>query len=359
MSLNASSESPPPCDAVRALSVREHQAVMVVAGATGVLAVLGFANSFAKVQSAAASSFGWWAWTVPLGIDLGIAVFSALDIVLARLDMRTRWLRLIPWTLTAATVYLNVSTEPTPFGVIAHAALPGLWVVAVEVGAHAIRVRAGLAAGTRMDRIRRSRWLLAPLTTAGLWRRMVLWETRSYPQALRRERVRMLALAELQERYGRRWKRHATPHERALYRLGELTPTATSTAPVIWCMDGAAELPATAPPAGIAPGQPRTAPPGTPTKKPAVPTGPAPVEDRPAAPTGLGRVRRQARTDAELTDVLAAVERDEDGTVPVRRAARALGCGPDRARRLLRESGLLRATPQDDPDADDAGLRIA
>jgi hypothetical protein len=50
----------------------------------------------------------------------------------------------------------------------------------------------------------------------------------------------------------------------------------------------------------------------------------------------------QARTDAELTEALAAVERDADGSVPVRRAARALGCGPDRARRLLREAGLLR-----------------
>ena len=42
--------------------------------------------------------------------------------------------------------------------------------------------------------MRWSRWVLAPLSTLRLWRRMVLWETRSYSEALRRERDRVLAL---------------------------------------------------------------------------------------------------------------------------------------------------------------------
>jgi hypothetical protein len=50
------------------------------------------------------------------------------------------------------------------------------------------------------------------------------------------------------------------------------------------------------------------------------------------------------RTDADLMQLLGMVSRDADGTVPVRRAARALGTGPDRARRLLKEMGLLRTT---------------
>jgi hypothetical protein len=48
------------------------------------------------------------------------------------------------------------------------------------------------------------------------------------------------------------------------------------------------------------------------------------------------------RTDADLIAALADVPREPDGTVPVRRAAAALGTGPDRARRLLAASGLLR-----------------
>jgi hypothetical protein len=70
-------------------------------------------------------------------------------------------------------------------------------------------------------------------------------------------------------------------------------------------------------------------PPRTPAKKPA----------------GGRDAKPAARTDDELLAALAEVPRDEDGTVPVRRAAAALGTGPDRARRLLTTAGLRR-----DPD---------
>ncbi len=214
----------------RALTDPELAAVVAVALATLVLGVIGLFNSFTAVADAAEGSFGAAAWTVPLAVDVGILVFSALDLVLARLDMRVAWLRLVPWSLVGVTIYLNVADETTWFGRIAHAALPAMWVVAVEVGTHAVRTRAGLASVRRMDRIRASRWLLAPFATAGLWRRMVLWETRSYPDALTRERSRLLALTGLQDAYGHigwRWK--APRRDRALYRLGNSPHPALST----------------------------------------------------------------------------------------------------------------------------------
>lgn len=58
----------------------------------------------------------------------------------------------------------------------------------------------------RMDSARVSRWLLAPWSTARLKRRMVLWEIRSYPDALRRERDRVLARAEMRNSYGWAWR---------------------------------------------------------------------------------------------------------------------------------------------------------
>ncbi|MGK5559093.1 DUF2637 domain-containing protein, partial [Actinomadura kijaniata] len=214
---------------VRPLTGNEFTAAAAVAALVGVLALLGFVNSFAAVADAARPSFGSLAWTVPVGIDVGIAAFAALDIVLARLDMRVRWLRFIPWALTGATVYLNVAAETTAFGRISHALLPVLWIVAVEIGAHVVRVRAGIESGTRMDGIRLSRWVLAPWPTWKLWRRMVLWEIRSYPDALTRERARVLALTDLQDTYGRwGWRRRAPRRVRALYRLGELAPATTT-----------------------------------------------------------------------------------------------------------------------------------
>jgi Protein of unknown function (DUF2637)/HTH domain len=226
---------------LRPLSDGEHAAAACVAVATAMFALIGFVNSFAAVSKAAEPSFGALAPTVPLGIDLGIAIFAALDIVLARLDMRPKWVRLVPWALTAATIYLNVSGQHTWFSRIAHAVFPALWVMAVEAGAHVIRVRAGLAAGTAIDRVRVSRWLLAPLPTFGLWRRMVLWEIRSYPDALNRERARVLARTALADEYGWRWRWTAPRRTRALYRLGQhpgqqpatLTVTAPGTRPAI------------------------------------------------------------------------------------------------------------------------------
>ncbi|WP_171075117.1 DUF2637 domain-containing protein [Nonomuraea basaltis] len=194
----------------RTLTQAEHNAINAVTIAVGVLGVIGFVNSFKKVMDAAAPTFGALASTVPLGIDLGILAFSALDIVLARLEMRIVWLRLIPWALTGATVYLNIADEETLFSVVAHATLPLLWVVAVEVGAHVVRKRARLSNPTRMDKIRVSRWILAPMRTFGLWRRMVLWEIRSYPAALGRERDRVLAKTDLQDQHGRLWRWKAT-----------------------------------------------------------------------------------------------------------------------------------------------------
>ena len=88
----------------RPLTDGEMTAARTVAVLAAALGLLGFVNSFRAVARAAQASFGELAPTVPLGIDLAIAVFSAMDIVLARLDMRPRWVRLVPWTLTAVTI---------------------------------------------------------------------------------------------------------------------------------------------------------------------------------------------------------------------------------------------------------------
>jgi hypothetical protein len=217
------------------LSGGELAAAKTVAAMVAALGVLGFINSFRAVARAAVSSFGELAPTVPLGIDLAIAVFSALDIVLARLDMRPWWVRLVPWSLTAATIYLNVAGQVTWFGRVAHAVFPALWVVAVQLAAHVIRIRAQLVAGTRIDRIRVSRWLLAPASTARLMRRMVLWEIRSYPDALNRERARLLALTGLQDTYGAvawRWRdASASPYRTCPQAMTVRTTPAVRTRP--------------------------------------------------------------------------------------------------------------------------------
>ena len=222
--------------AVVGLGRAERLAAGAVVALVVLLGVIGAVNSFRAVAEAVEPSFGGLAWTVPVGVDVGIAVFTALDLLLARLRMRMSWLRLVPWVLVATTIYLNVAGERDPVAAVAHGVLPGLWVIAVEAGSHVVRSHVGLSSSSatvgRMDRVRWSRWLLAPSSTLRLWRRMVLWETRSYSEALGRERARLLARTELQDRWGPwAWRWRAPRRERALYRLGDLAPTAALPTP--------------------------------------------------------------------------------------------------------------------------------
>src|SRR5262245_28261800 len=66
--------------------------ITVVTG-TALLGIAGFVNSFERVNRAMAPYFGGLAWTVPLAVDLGILVFTALDLLLAYRDLRSVWLR--------------------------------------------------------------------------------------------------------------------------------------------------------------------------------------------------------------------------------------------------------------------------
>lgn len=202
------------------LTGRALRVAAVVLGAMTILGVIGFALSFENVADAARPSFGdRLAPLVPLGVDLGILVFSATGLLLAYLSMPSRWLRLVPAGLTGVTIWLNVDGERTAFGVVAHTVLPLLWVVAVGVAEHVVKHRLKIDIGRRMDQVRLARWLLAPRATFLLWRRMVLWEELSYTGALDRERQRLEFGARLRDGFGWRWRWRAPRRVRVLYRL--------------------------------------------------------------------------------------------------------------------------------------------
>ncbi|MCX5170496.1 DUF2637 domain-containing protein [Streptomyces antibioticus] len=192
---------------------------------------LGLVSSFDAV-SAAAVRWGFGEpWMLPVGIDTAIPVFTLANLLLIRMDMALAWVRFVPWVLTLITCGLNVAAGHSLSAKVAHGTMPLLWVVFSEIGAHVYAVRIGAATGRRMEKVRFSRWLLAPLSTFALWRRMTLWEVTSYADALARERERLLARADLRERYGRAWRRRTPRRERVLLRLGELNPAGAVTDP--------------------------------------------------------------------------------------------------------------------------------
>lgn len=191
-----------------------------VAFGVGLLGLCGFLLSFVTVKdSPVGDSFGRLDFLLPVIVDIGIGVFTALDLRMAARRMRTQWVRLFPWALNAVTVYLNAVDQPTLAGKIAHAAPPVLWIAAVEAAAVSIKRR---VEGPKVvpDKIPLARWVLAPIPTLLLWRRMRMWGVTSYAEALDRERNRKLVKARLFQRYDK--MRKVPPETRVLYRMGEL-----------------------------------------------------------------------------------------------------------------------------------------
>ncbi|WP_329622767.1 DUF2637 domain-containing protein [Streptomyces sp. NBC_01255] len=183
---------------------------LVIAGAL-IIAGIGFAGSYAAVRELAVDKgFGTFSYFFPIGIDAGICVLLALDLLLTWLRIPFPLLRQTAWILTAATIAFNgAAAWPDPLGVGMHAVIPILFVVSVEAARHAVGRIADITADKHMEGVRLTRWLLSPVPTFRLWRRMKLWELRSYEQVIKLEQERLIYQARLQARYGRSWRRKA------------------------------------------------------------------------------------------------------------------------------------------------------
>ncbi|MFF4543593.1 DUF2637 domain-containing protein [Streptomyces sp. NPDC001406] len=171
---------------------------------------LGFYASFDAVSTAAASWGFTEPWVLPAAIDSAIPVFTGAYLFLIRMGMPLSWARIVPWTLSLITCALNVAAGSSLWSKVAHGSMSLLWVAVSEIAAHIYAVRIGAATGRHlMDKVRWARWVLSPLPTFLLWRRMKLWELTSYDDALDLEQERLVYQALLRGRFGRAWRRKA------------------------------------------------------------------------------------------------------------------------------------------------------
>ncbi|MFE1927561.1 DUF2637 domain-containing protein [Streptomyces asoensis] len=129
-----------------------------------------------------------------VGVDVGIMVMIAVDLLMAWLKRPISWIRYPVWLLTAATVVLNAASG-APEGAWqlldyvaagAHGVVPVLFIMVVELG------RTSIDRIVRPDRAERDsipwlRWILAPVATARIFRRMRLWGVTSYPEMICRD----------------------------------------------------------------------------------------------------------------------------------------------------------------------------
>jgi len=205
---------------------------VVVTGAV-IIAGIGFAGSYAAVRELALKKgFGDFSYVFPIGIDAGICVLLALDLLLTWIRIPFPLLRQTAWLLTAATIAFNgAAAWPDPLGVGMHAVIPVLFVVAVEAARHAIGRIADITADKHMEGVRLTRWLLSPVPTFLLWRRMKLWELRSYDQVIKLEQERLVYQARLRSRFGRAWRRKAPVESLMPLRLARYGVPLAETAP--------------------------------------------------------------------------------------------------------------------------------
>ncbi|MCM3263513.1 DUF2637 domain-containing protein [Streptomyces thermoviolaceus] len=205
---------------------------VVVSGAL-IIAGIGFAGSYAAVRTLAVKKgFGTFSYVFPIGIDAGICVLLAVDLLLTWIRMPFPLLRQTAWLLTAATIAFNgAAAWPDPLGVGMHAVIPVLFVVAVEAARHAIGRIADITADKHMEGVRLTRWLLSPVPTFLLWRRMKLWELRSYDQVIKLEQERLVYQARLRSRFGRAWRRKAPVESLMPLRLARYGVPLSETAP--------------------------------------------------------------------------------------------------------------------------------
>ncbi|MDG9718876.1 DUF2637 domain-containing protein [Streptomyces sp. DH24] len=205
---------------------------VVVTGAV-VIAGIGFAGSYSAVRELALKKgFGQFSYVFPIGIDAGICVLLALDLLLTWIRIPFPLLRQTAWLLTAATIAFNgAAAWPDPLGVGMHAVIPVLFVVSVEAARHAIGRIADITADKHMEGVRLTRWILSPVPTFLLWRRMKLWELRSYEQVIKLEQERLVYQARLRSRFGRGWRRKAPVESLMPLRLARYGVPLADTAP--------------------------------------------------------------------------------------------------------------------------------
>lgn len=202
-------------------------AVLLVAIIVGATALAGLAGvlSYATMVDWARPELGEFAPLFPVTVDAGMLVFAAMTFYKTLKGYRRTGVRLATHALAGLSVLFNAMSGVVLEYQLMHATAPLVLIISTEslIG---IAYKHRLETAPRLDRIRPSRWFLAPVSTLLMWRRMVLWEITSAETARQIDALRVRQLMEWQREHGRLWRWKVRPAERAALRLA-LTSRAT------------------------------------------------------------------------------------------------------------------------------------
>lgn len=187
--------------------------------AVALIGAAAFALSFIGVYQAALPYFGPVTWIIPLLGDLSIGVFTAFSITAEVCGLSSPTARWSSRLLIGFTIYANVAHEPGIYGRVLHTAPPAIWVLIVMTFEHLVRRVVGLNSPTRIEGLRKSLWLLRPIGTARIWRRMRVEAIATYREALDQDAARAAIVGRFRVNHGRLWRSKAPLSERIALRL--------------------------------------------------------------------------------------------------------------------------------------------
>jgi hypothetical protein len=185
----------------------------------GSLGAAALALSFVSVADAARPFFGAASWAIPAIIDVTIAILFFLSISMELNGLRSPLAKVGARALVGLTVYANVAPQHSLYGKVLHGAPPVVWTLTVVIAEGAIRKLVGLAEEHRIEGVRRSLWLLRPVGTWRVWRRMRIEQIPTYLGALDRDAARAAVVGRLRLNHGRMWRQKAPLAERIALRL--------------------------------------------------------------------------------------------------------------------------------------------
>ncbi|MFJ1757654.1 DUF2637 domain-containing protein [Kitasatospora sp. NPDC088134] len=204
---------------------RGHKALIgVIVFGVVVIAGIGFAGSYkAVVALAEKEGFGWFAKVLPIGVDAGIVVLYAFELLLTWLRMPYPLLRRTAWLLTVSTIVMNSAAAwGRPLAMAMHAVVPVLFVIVVEAARHAVARWASLEAGKPVkEGFELGRWFNDPFGTLGMWRRKLLWGIPTNEELLRLEKNRRILAKMLKRKYGRKWRKKSSELAQLLFSMAE------------------------------------------------------------------------------------------------------------------------------------------
>jgi hypothetical protein len=184
----------------RKLTASQKRAAAAIAAAGLALAGIGLYLSFGSVADFAFHQLRFHTLArgrlFSVGVDVGIMVMIAIDLLMAWLKQPVAWIRYPVWLLTGSTVVLNAASGAPEgkWGLLdyvaagAHGVVPILFITVVELARTSIdRVVRPTDDKEERDAIPLVRWVLAFPATARIYRRMRLWGISSYPEMVKRD----------------------------------------------------------------------------------------------------------------------------------------------------------------------------